>query len=172
MSGELGDRAAELLARACAMEAEAAERYGELADQLELHGNGEVASLFRRLASVERRHAEAIAQDLERRGITRMPQKALAAPGQEGLETASSESLHYLMTPYHALKIALENEEHALAYFTELAGRDGPEDFRRLADEFAEEEREHVKLVREWLARVPQPAEDWSSDPDEPRSVD
>jgi len=172
MSEDLGDRAAGLLAQACVMEAEAAERYGELADQLELHGNAEVAALFRRLASIERRHADTIADDLRRRGIARTPQVALAAPGQEGLETAPGEALHYLMTPYHALKIALENEEHALAYFSELAAGDEPEDFRRLANEFAEEEREHVALVRAWLARVPQPPEDWASDPDEPHAID
>jgi len=171
MSADNGDRAAELLAQACVMEAEAAERYDELADQLALHGNAEVASLFRKLAGIERRHADTLADDLERRGIAPSSQ-ALAAPGQEGLETAPGEAAHYLMTPYHALKIALENEEHALAYFTELAARDAPEDFRRLAQDFAEEERMHVALVRDWLARVPVPPEDWASDPDEPHTVD
>lgn len=172
MSEDPGGRAAALLAQAHVMEAEAAERYGEFADQLELHGNAEVAALFRRLASIERRHADTIAEDLQRRGIAQAPHGALAAPGQEGLETAPGEALHYLMTPYHALKIALENEEHALAYFTELAARDAPEDFRRLASEFADEEREHVALVRDWLGRVPHPPEDWASDPDEPRAID
>jgi len=172
MSAEPGDRAAELLAQARVMEAEAAERYGELADQLELHGNVEVAALFRRLASIERRHADTIAHDLQRHGIAPTPQVALAAPGKEGLETAPGEALHYLMTPYHALKIALENEERALAYFSELAARDAPEDFRLLANELADEEREHVALVRDWLARTPQPPEDWASDPDEPRAID
>jgi rubrerythrin len=172
MSGVPGDRAAELLAQARIMEVEAAERYDELAAQLELHGNGEVASLFRKLAGIERRHADTLADDLQRRGITHTTRAALASPGQEGLETAPGEAVHYLMTPYHALKIALEGEEHALAYFSELAAHDAPEDFRRLAREFAEEERMHVALVRDWLARVPPPTEDWASDQDEPRTID
>jgi hypothetical protein len=33
----------------------------------------------------------------------------------------------------------------------------------------AEEEREHVRLVKEWMARVPQPDPDWDHDPDPPR---
>jgi len=45
---------AELMAQAHALETEAVERYGELADVLAEHNNPEVAAMFRRLASQER----------------------------------------------------------------------------------------------------------------------
>ena len=40
---------------------------------------------------------------------------------------------------------------------------------RAAAAEMAEEEREHVRLIKEWMARVPQPTADWDHDPDPPR---
>jgi rubrerythrin len=157
----------ELLARAHAMEIEAAERYDEFAAQMELHGNLEVAALFRKLAGFERKHADTMAG----RGIA--PAKAaLALPGKEGLETSGGDALHYLMTPYHALEIALANEERAVAFFAELAETAPFHDIRRLAAGFAEEERHHAELVRAWLARLARPYEDWAYDPDEPRLPD
>lgn len=157
----------ELLARAHAMEVEAAERYDEFAAQMELRGNIEVAALFRKLAGFERKHADATAG----RGVA--PAKAaLAAPGEEGLETSGGDALHYLMTPYHALEIALANEECAVAFFAALAETASSDDVRRLAAGFAEEERHHVELVRAWLARLARPYEDRAYDPDEPRLPD
>ena len=46
----------ELLAHALAMETEAAERYGELADQMETHRKAAVAAIFRRLEKAEKKH--------------------------------------------------------------------------------------------------------------------
>jgi rubrerythrin len=163
--------AGELLARAYAMEVEAAERYEEFAAQMEQHANLEVAALFRRLAGFERQHAEAMAKDLAARGLP-PGRAALAQPGQEGLETDIGGALHYLMTPYHALEIALANEERAAAFFAALAETAASEEIRRLARAFAEEERHHAELVRAWLARLASPQADWAYDPDEPNLPD
>ncbi len=162
----------DLLARAYAMELEAMERYEEFAAQLELHSNRDVAGLFRKLAGAERKHAEEMARSLAARGIAVAAGAALAVPGGEGLETALGDALHYLMTPHHALEIALRNELSAFAFFANLAHSEAPDEIRRLAGEFAQEEKLHIELVREWLAHVPKPAEDWAYDPDEPRTPD
>lgn len=159
----------DLLRRAHAMELEAADRYGEFAAQMALHGNLAVAALFRRLADIERKHAEAMAGTLVARGIAIAPRAALAAHGDEGLETGRGDGLHYLMTPYHALEIALENEQRAFDFFAELARSPSSPEITRLASEFAAEEKAHIALVRAWLARVPKPGDDWAYDPDEPR---
>lgn len=159
----------DLLKQAYAMELEAAGRYEEFAAQMELHNNLEVAALFRKFVEIERKHAAVIAADLAEREIAATASSSLAMPGKEGLETALGDELHYLMTPYHALEIALRNEERAFAFFDELAEGPVSEDVRKLARRFAEGEKEHVRLVRDWLARVPEPSEDWSYDPDAPR---
>jgi rubrerythrin len=163
--------AGELLARAHAMEVEAAERYEEFAAQMELHSNLEVAALFRRLAGFERKHAAAMEADLAQRGL-QPARTALAVPGEEGLETDLGSTLHYLMTPYHALEIALANEERAIAFFTALAETASSDEIRLLARGFAEEERHHAELVRDSLTGLARPREDWAYDPDEPHLPD
>ena len=55
----------EFLARAWAMEVEAAERYAMLADAMEEHNNPEVAELFRKLARIEQLHADGIVESRE-----------------------------------------------------------------------------------------------------------
>lgn len=162
----------DLLLRAHAMELEAAERYDEFAAQMELHNNREVAALFRKLAGIERKHGDSLASDLAARGVQPTTRPPLGSLGEEGLETAPAGTLHYLMTPYHALEIALRNEQRALAFFSLMADAGGPEELRTLASEFAREEAEHVQLLQQWLARTAKPRDDWAYDPDEPRMPD
>jgi rubrerythrin len=162
----------DLLVRAYAMEVEAADRYEEFAAQMELHNNREVESLFRDLAKIERKHAVALAADLASRGVDAKDQAALSNPREEGLETAPSDALHYLMTPYHALQIALSNEQRAVDCFTTLVASATRPEVRAAAKEFELEEIEHVQLIQAWLARVEKPPENWAQDPDEPRNID
>jgi rubrerythrin len=57
-------------AAAITMEEEAAQRYEEFADAMDAHNNAEVASMFRRLAAVEARHADEL---MAQRGWTALP---------------------------------------------------------------------------------------------------
>jgi rubrerythrin len=90
----------------------------------------------------------------------------------EAPETVAFEDVHYLMHPWHALKLALKAEERAQAFFEQLA-RDATSDaIRRAAEEMRDEEAEHVALVKQWMAKVPKPDADWAEDPDPPRYID
>lgn len=158
----------ELMAHAYALETEASERYGEFAETMGEHNNREVSELFRKLARIEHLHAEQI---LEKMGWVEPPAPPATGwqwEGLEGPETASADSLHYLMQPYHALQIARLNEERAYAFFADLAKRAPAGPMRAAALEFAEEEREHVELIDQWIARTPKPTDNWSEDPDPP----
>jgi rubrerythrin len=78
--------------------------------------------------------------------------------------------VHYLMQPFHALEIALGCELQAQKYFEDIAAaKDTPSSVRKAALEMADEEREHVRLIRDWMKRVPQPRAGWDEDPDPPR---
>ena len=157
---------AELMAQVYALEREAVERYGELADVMETHNNHEVAALFRSLAKQEEGHARGV---LQRMGWSRAP----AAPLQGAVPAAPEmESAHYLMHPWHALQIALAAEQQALAFFSRLADEGEDANLRDAARELQAEEREHVALLQGWLQRVPQPPENWAEDPDPPRYHD
>jgi rubrerythrin len=100
------------------------------------------------------------------------PPAGAVAPSWEGFEAAESvplDEVHYLMRPWHALQLALGAEQRAERFFAELAKSTTDEAVRKAAQELQEEEREHVELVRAWMAKVPQPEKDWAEDPDPPR---
>lgn len=162
----------ELMAYAYALEIEAAERYAEFADAMETHNNRAVEELFRKLARIEHKHAEQI---LEEMGWTAPPSSPIGGyqwQGLEGPETADFATLHYLMQPYHALEIALLNEKRAFEFFSGLARRATTDKVKRAAKEMAEEEAEHVRLIEDWMKKVPRPEPQWDVDLDPPRYVD
>src|SRR5688572_8643205 len=158
----------DFMSRAYAMELEATERYAQFAEQLDTHNNREVAQLFRKLAQIEALHAKRILEEMGWPGMPALP-PAFAWDGAEGPETAPFDALHYLMQPYHALEIALRCELQAVQYFDGVAAADVPQRVRAAAQEMAAEEREHVALIKQWMNRVPRPAEGWDEDPDPPR---
>lgn len=162
---------AELMAHAYAMEAEAAERYAEFADAMEAHNNTEVAQLFRKLARIEHLHGEQVLQAM---GWSAPPpqRREFRWLGTEAPESGDPGELHYLMHPYHALKIAHRNEQRAFDFFGHVARNAGSAAVRKAAAEIEEEEREHVRLIEEWLKRTPQPGADWAFDPDPPAGVE
>ena len=153
----------ELMAQAYALEREAVDRYGELADVLATHNNQEVAALFRRLASQEALHA---AEILRTMGWTRAPQPG-ALP--EAPEAPTIEDAHYLMHPWHALRMALDAEQRAHDFFGVLAERCDEDAMRHAAEQLQADEREHIVLLEAWLQRVPEPPAGWDDDPDPPR---
>jgi rubrerythrin len=162
---------AEFMAHAYAMETEAAERYAEFADSMEVHNNLEVAELFRKLSRIEQLHADQI---LEQMGWRQSPIAVANVrwEGTEGPETADPAELHYLMQPYHALQIALLNEKRARDFFAHLARVTKDAGVRKGALEMEQDEAEHVRLIEEWLRRTPKPEANWEADQDPPVLAD
>jgi rubrerythrin len=160
----------EFMAYAWAMEVEAAERYAELAEQMNTHHNREVSELFAKLARIEGKHRDQIMAQM---GWTSAPDtSSFRWETPEGPETTDYSDLHYLMQPYHALKLAEHNERRAAEFFDRFAAAKLPADVRAAAAGMAEDEREHVRLIGEWLARYPEPEAGWDEDPDPPAVAD
>lgn len=162
----------ELMAYAYALELEAAERYAEFADAMELHNNREVSDLFRKLARIEQRHAEQVLDEMGWANPPEAPHGGYKWEGFEAPETGDVTDLHYLMQPYHALQIALHNERRAHVFFGNLVKQAGNAKVKKAAEEMEQEEAEHVRLIEEWLKRTPKPDTDWSIDPDPPVLAD
>ena len=158
----------DFMSRAYAMELEATERYAQFAEQLDTHNNREVAQLFRKLSEIEGLHAKRILEEMRWPSVPALP-PAFAWESAEAPETAPFDALHYLMQPWHALEIALRCELQAVQYFDAIAAGAVPERVRAAAKEMADEEREHVALIKEWMKKVPRPAPGWDEDPDPPR---
>jgi len=160
----------EFMAQACAMEVEAAERYTELAELMRAHNNRKVAELFTKLARIEGLHRDHI---MKRMGWKEAPPpEGFQWETPEGPETTDPGELHYLMTPWHALQLALHNERRAAEFFERLANTDMPPEVCAEAAEMAEDEREHVRLIEEWIAKTPKPKPGWDEDMDPPVAVD
>ncbi len=163
---------AELLVHALVIELEAVQSYLDLAAQMHECGNDEVAKLFAKMAEYEQEHADKIR---EQAGDIELPELApweYRWPGFEPPENIDSAGIHYLMTPHQALKLALENEMGALTFFDDIANSNSDMRVRSLAEEFAEDERQHVAWMEDWLGEYPPPDADWDYDPDPPAAVD
>lgn len=153
----------DLLAHAIAIEHEAAARYVELGERMRDLGNDTVAELFLRLARLESEHE----QELERRA------KGLAlpriAPGEYAWidtgapETAAHDLVLNLLTPHVALKIALDAEVRAAAFFESARKQASDRALGELAAEMAAEEGVHIAWVKSAMRRTPDPVLDWSS---------
>jgi rubrerythrin len=76
------------------------------------------------------------------------------------------------MTPRDALQMALAAEERALAFYTGLASAAIDPAVKKLAEDFVEEELEHVELCRRLLRRYPLPSVTPDDDPDPPLASD
>ena len=160
---------ADLFAVAWQIEADAVERYLMLADQMETFSNAELAVVFRDLARAEGIHRDEIqhmAGDIDVVAHARqMPDWGTG----ESPEKADLGDAHYLMTPWHALTMALAGEERALAYFQHVVATAPDAKVREMAKEFVEEEAGHVELCHRLLRKYPAPQGDaWSEDPDPP----
>jgi len=163
---------AELLAHALVIELEAVQSYKDLTTQMEQCGNAEVARLFSKMAELEAGHAQKIR---DQAGEIELPDLApweYRWPGVEPPENIDLAGVHYLMTPHLALTLALENEMDAMAFFEAVARDCADERVRSLAIEFAEDERQHVAWMQDWLDKYPEPEADWDYDPDPPAAID
>lgn len=158
---------ADFMAQAYTMELEAVERYATFAEQLEVHNNKEVAALFRKLSGIETLHAKKILEEMGWPSLPPMP-VPYAWEGGEGPETAPQDEIHYLMKPWHALQLALQAEQRAAKFYESIAAGKAPKKVRAAAAEMAAEEHEHVRLIEQWIAKVPQPDPDWDRDLDPP----
>lgn len=157
---------ADLFAIAYQIEADAVERYELLAAQMESHNNPELVAAFRDLARAESIHRDEIkrlAGDID--VVARAREVARWAGGESPEEVDAAET-HYLMTPWHALQLALAGEKRALAYFTSVVESATEPAIKKMAEEFVEEEAEHVNLVLRLLSKHPRPPDSWSHDPD------
>ena len=90
----------EFMAQAWLMEIEAAQRYTEFADAMEMHNNREVAAMFRTMAGYETqaRRRRSWPRWAGRKSPPLTPRSG-DWPGFEAPETAPGDDVHYLMQP-------------------------------------------------------------------------
>jgi rubrerythrin len=145
----------ELLVHALELEHESAERYRQLAQTMSVHHNVEVADLFLRLADMSDAHASEVTARAE--GML-LPEIApwdfkWSCPGSPESHCLDDHEVSYLMTPFQALGLALHNETRGRDFYAHVASSSPSPKVRAIAGEMAEEEGEHVELLKDWIAK-------------------
>jgi len=151
---------AELYAHAVAIEREAAARYAEFAERMDDEGREDLARVFAMLARVEAEHLESLLARTEGIALPSIEDGRYQWLDAGAPETAARELFYRLMTPRHALAVALHAEQRAQTFFEHVFWTSSDPALRALAREMAAEEREHVELVAKMLGETPEPTLD------------
>jgi rubrerythrin len=175
MSADFSDDTAvqtvpELLAHALAMETEAAERYGELADQMETHRKAAVAVIFRRLEIAERKHLVYLAERCKGMALPHYAPWDFKWRSNESPEAIDTGRVHYQLSVRDAIVLALEHERKATLFYDDIADTAQATDVIGLARQFADEEREHADWLETCLAECGSDESKTAEDPDPPLS--
>jgi rubrerythrin len=152
------ESAPELYAHAIAIEREAAARYAEFAERMDDEGREDLARVFGMLAAVEAEHLDTLEQRTAGVPLPRIAEAQYKWLDQGAPETPARELVYRLMTPRHALAIALHAEQRAQAFFEHVYWTAADPALRALAKEMAAEEREHVGLMAQMLDDAPLPS--------------
>jgi rubrerythrin len=164
------DSLPELLAHALAMETEAAERYGELADQMEIHRKTAVAAIFRRLEKAEKEHLGDLAELCSKFELPHIAPWDYKWSHAESPEAIAFTQVNYQLSVRQAILLAFEHERRAAEFYARIALNATDTEVRKLARQFAEEEQQHIGWLEAWLAECGPGDALASEDPDPPLS--
>ncbi len=143
----------ELLAHALAMETEAAERYGELAEQMETHHRDDVAVIFRRLEKAEMKHLAEITEICSKIELPHYAPWDFKWTGAESPEAIDIGRVHYQLSVREAILLAYEHERSAAEFYAGIADTATAADVKQMARQFADEEQEHIGWLEDWLTK-------------------
>jgi len=152
-----------LYAHALAIEREAVARYSEFAERMSDLGNDAAAEVFATLARMETEHLEELDKRTAGLALPALADGEYSWLDAAAPETAARELVFRLMTPRHALEIALAGERRAAAFFEHVVLTAEDAMLRALACEMAADEGDHIVMLEKLLERTPSPIVDWAS---------
>lgn len=154
-TGKINTQLAAFLAHSLELESEARERYGELADSMDVHHNRPVADFFRRMAAEAEHHLQEVVELAGDMTLPELKAWEFDWPDAEPPETASYEALHYRMSLRQAMLLALANEQAAQQYYRDYANSSADAETATVATRFAEEEQGHAVQLEQLIAALP-----------------
>ena len=144
----------QFLAYAARLEQEAVLRFKELADSAKTHGNKEVQDFFAQMAHYSQLHYQ---QAKDRCGFHELPAMNpddFKWPEMESPEAAAIWGADPLMGVQEAMRLALDAETAGYNFYKNVLDTTTDPEIRAMAQEFTEEEAEHVEAIRRWIARL------------------
>jgi hypothetical protein len=168
MSGAVISREA-LLVHTLAILSETSECYEMFADQLKVANNSETAEIFDELAEVHQKRSsnlEAMMKGLDHPHIAPW-EFTWGADHSPEIPTIDAE-VHYLMTPYHALTLAVDVEQWGIEFFNWVEESNDDDQLKAMARQFSHDAEKFMMRLRRRQESFPSPAEGWDDDPDPP----
>jgi erythrin-vacuolar iron transport family protein len=135
------------------IEEEAKERYEEFAHQLGEHHTPEAAAFFRTMAANETRHGEDLS--LRRQDLFGDAPTAVTRAMLWDIEAPDYDQSRMFMSVHQAIEVALDCEIKAHDFFDNALKYVKDAEVRRLLEELREEEKEHQRLVKAVMAKLP-----------------
>lgn len=134
------------------IEEEAAERYEELAAQMETHHTPEAAQFFKFMVVNETKHGQELS-DRRKKLFGDAPRNVDSSMIWE-VEAPEYEKVHVFMTAQDALEVALQAETKAFGFFEAAIKHVADADVLKLFEELKQEEIEHQELVKKEMAKL------------------
>jgi rubrerythrin len=135
------------------IEVEAYKRYAQFAERLGSTGVDDAGAVFESMAVNENKHAE------------QLTERRLAlfgdAPPKVRLDDIFDVEAPYVgaprwgMSPLKAYQVALSSEEKAFAYYDQALRHVDQPEVKALFEELRDEEAEHVRMLKEIIAKLP-----------------
>lgn len=147
------DSLEQFLRCAALLEADAASGYDRLAELMSETGNEEVAALFAKFAEFSRLHLSEV-HEIQQEKLGRVFEDQLDSvtwPDGHSPENPLAVAELSDMTPRKAIETALETERRACDFYAIIASQSRLNEVQEMAQEFAEEEAEHVEHLQRWL---------------------
>ena len=141
---------------AAMLEADAAAGYDQLAEKMDDIGDDEVTALFSKFGEFSRLHHKEV-REIQQRELGKIFEDRLDDilwPDSWSPENPLAHAELEGITPRKAIETALETERRACDFYATIAGQTRSERVQELAQEFAEEEAEHVEHLERWLGRL------------------
>ncbi len=135
------------------VEEEAKDRYGELADQMQIHHNAEVERFFRFMVDVEGKHEAELAA--RRKKLFGDQPRAVRREMLFDIEAPDYDEARATMSVRQALDAAMRSEQKAGAFFAEASKVIQDAEARKLFAELREEEKQHEALVQKQIDKLP-----------------
>jgi rubrerythrin len=148
------DSLRDFLHYAVRLEAEAARGYERLAASMQAQGQDDVAQLFAKLGRFSLMHLKET-QDLYRRHVGSEPDLDSPIRWPDGHSPENPDGGHRppAADVHGAMLLALSLERHACDFYSMVANQSRDAQVQELAQEFADEEAEHVEHLQRWLQR-------------------
>ena len=138
---------------ACMIEMEAFQRYATFAEQLGYRTEHDAASVFRSMATNEKKHGEQLAE--RRKALFGSTPAKVTLDDVFDVEAPEAGAPRRTMSQLKALNLALSSEKKALAFYDGALPYVKDAQVKALFQELREEEVEHVAMVNKLIAAAP-----------------